>query len=230
MTNKLTAADITIPSPILGKAALNQRSAFAVQHLMAAARFSRQCGAVQAKNIGESVGPFLDEQIACVSATIMLAVASMESNINEYLEDAHLLLPEFSAGAREEICDLLSTAPVLKKYERVLALKELPNFDKGMLPYQDADLLIALRNELVHFHPEWHDKQVRHEKLGSRLRGKFAFTPFMSESTAVIFPQLFISHGCTKWAVKTALDFMEYFAVKLGLSNRFKDHKKHLIP
>jgi hypothetical protein len=85
MTNKLTAADIVTPSPTLSKPHFTQRSAFAVQHLMAAARFSRQCGAIQAGNIGKPVGPFLSEQIGYVSATIMLAVASMESNMNEYL-------------------------------------------------------------------------------------------------------------------------------------------------
>jgi len=31
---------------------LRQKSAFVVQHLMAAARFSRQCGDVQSRNIG----------------------------------------------------------------------------------------------------------------------------------------------------------------------------------
>lgn len=54
---------------------LRQKSAFAVQHLMAAARFSRQCGEVQREHIGKSLGSFYDEQIACTSAAVMRCVA-----------------------------------------------------------------------------------------------------------------------------------------------------------
>ena len=230
MKHKLEAADITGSAPILAQAKLDQRSAFAVRHLIAAARFSRQCGAVQAAHAGKPLGAFYDEQTACVSATIMLAVASMESNINEHFEDSDVLLPELSSGARNEVCDLLSTASILDKYMKVLSLKGLPQFDKGGPPYQDACLLIAVRNELVHFHPEWHGNQDRHEKLGRRLAGKFDLSPFISEDTAVMFPQRIVSHGCTRWAVKTALTFMEEFAKRVSLPNRFQYHHQHLTP
>lgn len=230
MKHELKGADLITAAPEVGQPTLVQRSAFAVQHLMAAARFSRLCGVVETENAGKRLGAFYDEQIACVSATVMLAVASLESNINEYLEDAHLFLPELSRGARKEITELLSTAAVLQKYTRVLALKGLPPMNEGALPYQDADLLIAVRNEFVHFHPEWHDSQHRHKKLGLRLAGKFALSPFMSEGQAVMFPQRIVSHGCTRWAVNSALAFMDEFAKRAFLPSRFDSHRQHLAP
>ena len=207
---------------------LRQRSAFAVQHLMAAVRFSRQCGEIQKENEDKSLGPFYDEQIACVSATIMLAVASLESNINEHLTDADTLFHEIPKGAREQFCALLSNAPILEKYERVLAAKELEPFKRGERPYQDVDILIAIRNELVHFHPEWHAEQERHEKLGNRLRYRFELSPFIPERTGVLFPQRFVSHGCTKWAVESALTFMTQFANKIGAQSRFPNHLERM--
>lgn len=227
--NGLEATDITTGAPIIGKPSLMQRSAMAVQHLIAASRSSRQCREIQDVNRGLPLGPFFDDLIACVSSTVMLSVASIEANINEHIEDADKLLPELSDGARREFCDLVSQLPILKKYERVLAIKELPIFDRGVSPYQDVDILIAIRNELVHFHPEWHDRQKRHAKLGKRILYRFKLSPFITEESAVVFPTKFIGHGCTKWAVDSALTFMEQFADLVRLPSRFEPFRDRLM-
>jgi len=221
---------VTLPGLTVStaKIQLRQRSGYAVQHLMAAARFSRQCGEVEAANQGNTLGPFVDEQRSCVSATIMLSVASLESNINEHLADAEVSLAELPGGAREQFCQLISRLPILEKYDRVLAVKCLEPFDKGATPCQDVDILIALRNELVHFHPEWHDQQDRHKKLGKRLMYRFPLSPFYSQGSEVMFPDRFISHGCTRWAVDSALKFMKLFASKVGRPDRFKSHMSEL--
>ena len=204
-----------------GSLRLRMRSGFAVQHLIAAARFSRQCGEIQNAHLGQPLGPFFDEQISCVSATIMLSVASLEANINEYLSDPAGLFPGQAEQVRLQFCELIGERPLLEKCERVLAFNGRERFDRGESPYQDVDILIAVRNELVHFHPEWHDEQERHAKLGKRLMYRFPLSPFLNSETAVVFPQRFISHGCTQWAVESALAFMNEFARRLGVESRF---------
>jgi hypothetical protein len=211
-----------------GKLALRQKSNFAVQHLMAAARFSRMCGAIQQENLGKPLGPFYDEQISYVSATVMLCVASLESNVNEYLSDPDKLFPELSDAARQEFTELVSELSILEKYQRILSIKGLNKFNEGAKPYQDVDVLIAVRNELVHFHPEWHDEQQRHKKLGQRMMYRFELSPFISEGAGVLFPQRFISHGCTKWAVESSLSFMGEFAGYIGHENKFTKFNERL--
>jgi hypothetical protein len=201
---------------------LRQKSAFAVQHLIAAARLSRQCGEIQSQNIGATLGSFFDEQIACVSATVMLCVAALESNINEYLSEPNQIFAELPEHARRHVAELCAELSILEKYQRVLSLKGCAQFDRGARPYQDIDALIAVRNELVHFHPEWHDEQERHRKLGDKLRYKFEMSPFIAEGTGVDFPQRFVSHGCTRWAVEYTLQFMEEFDQKAGLPSKFR--------
>ena len=208
---------------------LRQQSRAAIQHLTAAARFSRQCGNIQKEHERDPLGSFFDEQIACVSATILLCVASLESNINEYLSGPAELFPEYAEYARLQFCELVSELPILQKYNRVLLFKGLQAIDAGARPYQDVDVLIAVRNELVHFHPEWHDQQERHRKLGQRLMYRFEMSPFIEDS-APIFPQKFISHGCTKWAVESSRSFMDLFAATLGLSSRFESFNDRLVP
>lgn len=208
---------------------LRQKSAFAIQHLMAAARFSRQCGEVQKRNVGNKLGSFYDEQIACVSATVMLCVASIESYINELLSEPELIFPELNDNVQKEACSLIGTLSILDKYQRILSFRGLVELDKGGQPLQDIEIMISLRNEFVHFHPEWHDKQERHRKLGLKLQGKFELSPFISEETGVLFPQRIVSHGCTQWAVKKSLEFMSEFSNRVGIPNKFEEHDGNFV-
>lgn len=207
---------------------LRQKSAYAIQHLMAAARFSHQCGIVQEENKGKPLGAFYDEQISCVSAAVMLSVASIESYINELLSDADSLFPEMTMRQASEFVKLISRLSILEKYEKVLAIKGFEPFKKGESPYQDVEILISMRNELVHFHPEWHDEQERHDRLGKKLLYRFELSPFISESEGVLFPQRIISHGCTKWAIANSLAFMIAFTEKISVVNRFENFMDRL--
>lgn len=215
--------EATLPS-ITGEITLRQKSAFAVQHLMAAARFSRICGNVEKAHEGEPLGNFFDEQIACVSACVLLSVASLESNINEYLSDSHNYFSKLSQSLQQELFTLLEKKSILEKYQYALVFKGKKKFKADLQTFQDANALIKLRNALVHFKPEWHDEQDLHEKLGKYLKGKFQINPFIGEN-GVFFPQQCMSYGCTKWAVKTALKFMEKFCELSGLPFRFEIEK-----
>lgn len=216
--------------PVKANIILRQRSAFAVQHLMAAARFSYRCGEVEKEHISEPLGSFYDEQIACTSATVMLCVASLESNINEYLIDTDKLFPELKNHQAIEFVELIEGLSILEKYNRTLSIKGCEAFSKGTRPYQDIDALIRLRNEFVHFHPEWHDEQARHERLGNMLKYKFELSPFITEETGVMFPQRVVSHGCTKWAVNNTLQFCKQFDEKLGFSSKFDKFISRINP
>lgn len=216
-------------SPVVSSVTLRQKSAFAIQHLRAAANFSRQCGVIQVENSGKPLGPFYDGQIACVSATVMLCVASLESNINEYLSTPDVLFSDCSSDIQREMSDLIGRLSIIDKYQKVLCAKGIEPFDKGSLPLQDIEILITLRNEFVHFHPEWHDEQQRHERLGRKLVGKFGLSPFIPADQGVVFPQRIVSHGCTTWAVERSLDFMTQFDFKVGLEDKFAKFREKLV-
>lgn len=212
-----------------GQIVLRQKSAFAVQHLMAAARFSRMCGNIEIENAGKPLGSFFDEQIACVSATIMLATASLESNINEYFSEIASNFPELSEILREDAFGLIEKKSILEKYQYALSFKGKSKFSVGEQPYQDANALVRLRNALVHFKPEWFDEREVHTKLEQQLVGKFPINPFIGEN-GVFFPQQCISYGCTRWAVTSALRFMEKFSEFSGLPFRFGKFLHRLNP
>ena len=200
---------------------LTQRSNFAVQHLMAAARFARQCKQVEVNHAGEPFGSFYDEIIANTTAVVLLSVACLEAYINELYADGAPKFDEVAVNLRQEIWGLIEEKSILEKYQMALVMKDKPKFIQGEEPYQSVDILIKVRNILVHFKPEWHHKQKQHAKIGRMLQGKFSLSPFV-EGDAPIFPTKSMTFGMAKWAVESSINFISQFSVKADLPNRLE--------
>lgn len=200
-----------------------QRADSAVQHMIAAARFARLCYKVEDENAGAPFGPFYDEIINYVTATILSSVASLEANINEIFADVRdniVIFDGLDMNLLTEIWNLIEEKPILEKYQFALVLKKKDKMNKGEQHYQYAETLIKVRNALVHFKPEWLDEQQKHEEIGKRLRGKFTLSPFLNENDP-IFPMRCMTHGFADWAVRSSLDFAQWFAQSADLANKY---------
>src|SRR4030042_6422907 len=92
--------------------------------------------------------------------------------------------------------------------------------NKGDPQYQCADTLIKVRNALVHFKPEWLGEQEEHDKISNRVRGKFTLSPFLGKNDP-IFPMRCMTHGFADWAVRSSLEFAQWFTQIADLPNRF---------
>ena len=224
---RIKGKELSVVSSVSASITLRQRSNFAVQHLLAAARFSRKVGQIERENMGAPLGSFFDEIISYVSATVLSSVAALEANINEYFADPEANFPQHNLRLFNKTWELIEQKPILDKYQWALVLKGVAELNKGELVFQDADNVIRLRNLLVHFKPEWHDEQIEHKKIESRLTGKFKLSPFIGP-TGVFFPQKCMSYGCASWAVTSTLGFMDYFSNVAGLPNKFDQHRDSL--
>jgi len=205
------------------KGTAHQRFNFAVQHLIAAARFARLCYTVEEANKGRPFGPFYDEIISYVTAAVFSSVAALEANINEVFADAQdgiITFDGFSPKLLNEIWDLIEDKPILEKYQFALVLRGRERMSEGDRENQFAGTLIKVRNALVHFKPEWDHEQQEHDKIGTQLRCKFKLSPFVDEN-APIFPMRCMTHGFADWAVQSSLDFANRFVQEAGLPNRF---------
>lgn len=229
MTTHLICAGNSVQRNSASSASIRQRSAFALQHMMAAARFSQTCGEIEFAYQQQPQGELIDRQIGAVSAAVMLTTASLESNINEYLCDPELVFPNLLEDSSHALVRLLEQKSILDKYQSVLSFRGVAEYETGKPPYQDVDGLIKLRNALVHFKPEWHDEQELHRKIEGRLKGKFGINPAIGDK-GVFFPQQCMSYGCAKWAVKTALQFMKDFSQRSGLPYRFEQFAARINP
>ena len=83
--------------------------------------------------------------------------------------------------------------------------------DRGAQPYQDFDLLVAVRNMLVHYRPEVQPEGGESGALQSlrrRLAAKRLVPPHSSDETArSIFGDV-ANHNVAEWALEAALDMI----------------------
>lgn len=205
------------------KITLRQRSNFAVQHMMAASRFARLCYEVERDNAQSAFGPFYDEIIHYVTATVLFSVASIEANINETftdIRDGLIVIDGLDINLLSEVWSLIEGKPILEKYQFALVLKKKSRMNTGYQFYQYASTLIKVRNAFVHFKPEWLGEQEEHENLGKALSGKFELSPFLAESDP-IFPMRCMTYGFAEWAVESSLEFTKSFSQQAELPNRY---------
>lgn len=109
----------------------------------------------------------------------------------------------------------LKTSSILDKYRLALVLLDKEDLKTGEEPYQSTQLLIELRNYLVHYKIETINLlQEEASSLQKKLRGKFSLHPLIADSGQRIyypFPKDHLSHDSAKWAINTCQNFTKIF-------------------
>ena len=99
---------------------------------------------------------------------------------------------------------------VLERYSLVFERVNGRKLDTSRGPAQAAQVLIKLRNALVHSKAEWRDKAAVSEALRSACRKRFTLNPFLAGEH--FFPDQCMSASSAAWAVRTAEIFLTYFS------------------
>ena len=197
------------------------RTNFAVQHLMAAAYFSRKVHKIETINFGKEFGLFFDKILWFSTACVFSSVASIESYFNELFADSAENFPNYTDEIKIMMWGLIEKKSILTKFNFALALRGAREFDKADSNFNNMLALIALRNALIHFKPEWEDKQKNHLKISPLLKKKFAPSTFILGNEG-IFPRKWASHGCTVWAIESCLTFIEDFENRMKITAKFE--------
>ena len=192
----------------------------AVQHMLAAARFSREVGQLEEQHRGEQFGEFWESILHHATACVLTAVASLEAYANELFTDRSSLFPAYSPELMNNLWETYEQKPILQKFEFALLLLRKPVMDSGAGSYQDIKVLIDLRNALTHFKPEWLSEATEHAKVSAKLKPKIKGSPFLAESE-LLFPRRWSSHSCTSWAVNSAVAFANDFERLAGFSAKY---------
>jgi hypothetical protein len=91
---------------------------------------------------------------------------------------------------------------------------------------------VSLRNELIHYIPEWIDVVISPQRLVQLLWNKFPLSPFEPESLGQHLDRC-ISYGCARWAVEASLVFADEFFARTGLRGFYQistPHARTLLP
>jgi hypothetical protein len=198
-----------IQATATGTATLSTCAYLGLHHLLAACRFASRIAELELENSGRPFGAFWDEILHNSLGVATLTVASLESYANELYVEGSIVTPALNPAAAQEIAELIESASILQKYSTALAVRVGKPLDRGIEPVQNAHALIKLRNAVVHFRPEWSHEQDKHDKLAKILRHKFKPSAFFRNQPT--FPLAWASHDFAVWALRTTVEFLEYF-------------------
>lgn len=191
-----------------------------ITHMAAAAQFARAAGEGERAHAGEPFGDFWDEIQANATACILLSVTALEAYANELFLNRHEVFPDMRPAVMDRIWEQYERESIREKYEFALLLRDGDAFDRGAPTSQNFDVLIRLRNALTHFKPEWSDEADEHARLSRALEHRAVRSPFY-QAHEPLFPRAWASHATARWAVRSALAFVEDFEERASLPSRF---------
>jgi hypothetical protein len=224
---------IGIP-PVLemGTARVGVRTYLSTEHLWNARHMSRLCAEREDALAAESFQGIDMQTRSYATASILEAVAYLESYVNEVWQDAAdhhpgedtpprlgTLTPAVIGRLRElwKSDRLERTLSVLEKYSVAAVFADQSPLGSGAEPYQSVHALIKLRNELMHWKPEihWGDEERDLEIL---LKPRIGVNRLFTVGYPW-FPHYVLCASCADWAVRRSVEFVDIWRRRMGVQD-----------
>jgi len=190
MAIKEAECKITAVSSMTANA--SKRTLLARQYLQGAAAFAKLSATLQS----QTASPL---DVAYVAGAIFLAVAALEAAINAILIDD----PDWKNTDKLRLLDKCDHA--LARHNKAKKL------DRSTKVCQRVAALIKLRDELVHYKPEWDDRLDAHKQLQRKFQSVIP-----SRLVPKDFPKGFMTCDFAAKAVEWCKDFAKDFFSKMN--------------
>jgi hypothetical protein len=214
------------------------REHLSVAHLQAADFFCQESGRIEREYNEDCDSELLSrydyrivQHRSFVIGSVFSAVAFLEALINEFFEDASCdefyIRESLDSNVVSRISGLWSLGiprtarySILQKYEIAVKLSGAIALEHGDAIYQEVKILTRLRNALMHFEPETVEVRASDgfhapHSFDKFLKGKFGKNPLLQWEIPR-YPDLYLSHDCASWAVKSAVSFVDDFFARIG--------------
>ncbi len=214
-------------------ATLDSRYSFTAQFLRGGAIFARHAHAIEASADASLSEEVQAEHRAYVVGAVVQAAAALESEISEVVMHGpgnHLGSNGLDAAGREyllPLADVIDGKPTLQRYDLVLHLLRRPALERGTHPHQPADLLVRLRNELIHYKSKLGAEMDR-QGLFERLEQLGFDKPGFISPHTNFFPHRCLSASLAGWSVETGVAFINAFYERLGIVSSLAAHTAEL--
>jgi hypothetical protein len=152
----------------------------------------------------------------------------LEAFLAEIQFEPSIHFPQHRSEFIEECFRLCERQPILQRFTFLAMLNGRSGPSLGSSPGQDVNLLIKLRNALVHYQPAWQGESRPHEALNVQLSNRFEKCAWLRDEG--VFPRAWVSYSCCKWAVDSVREFVIEYATAnawpcgfsdLGIRQRF---------
>jgi hypothetical protein len=220
---------------ISGSATGSLKTNFSFHHIRSAAWFAGKARAMEESLTWPPSNEQHFEHLALSTSAVIASVAAVEAYLNEvYLDIADGNADQVGriGPMLDVVVQLWDTAErqsLLRKFEWLFTLATSRTIDRGSSVYQNIVDVVAVRNELVHYKPEWSHTPTRSERLEKRLKGRFPLNP-LSASGQFFIPYRCLGAGCARWSVESAFAFVSWFATDLGVRHSWEGFRSQVIP
>ena len=216
-----------------GSVTASVKTNLSLHHIRSAAWFAGRATPIEAAYTWPATEEILLQHQTFSTSAVISAVCATEA----YLNEVHLDIVDGNVdqlgkiGERLEmfrnLWDTAERLPTLRKYEWAFTLGTNSTLDRGAKTYQNVADLIALRNELVHYRPEWSHTPLRSTRLEKRLFGRFPLNR-LSMPSQLFIPYRCLGAGCAAWAVESAYAFVSSFSDSLTLRHSWAPFRGQL--
>lgn len=220
------------------------RTYLSISHLLAASIFANKSKLIEDEYKFDTISQSeKHEHQAFVVSSIIMSAAFLEATINEIFSDCLesntderiKKIPNHSLMARLWELKIPRTASysILEKYQIALELNNLAQIESGSQPFQDAKLLIELRNALIHFEPETIKSTALEEKADphkfeKRFSGKVSSSKVTGPGNP-FYPDKLLGVDCAIWAVKSAINFADEFFNRISIESTYNHVKAEVL-
>jgi hypothetical protein len=202
------------------------RSYYSLYHLWAAEHFAALAKEIEKAQKGHRARFDIAHRVY-VTNSIFSAVSFLEAAINELYQDVADAHGNYTAGLDPEskflmsyFWDLHLRSPLLDKYQIAFAILRKEQFKKNGQLYENASLVVQLRNALIHYKPKTLGSGNEHD-LSKRLKNKFKENPLTGAGNPY-FPDKCLGYECAAWAVRSAKDFADDFFASIGVEPKYR--------
>jgi hypothetical protein len=198
----MSAGTATATSSSIGT--LWSRYSFTAQYVLGSRLLADRADVIES---GPTPSPLARiEHRAAVVGSIMQACAAMEAAIGEVLE--HGPRQHLGGGQPDpRLAAVNSGASLIPKSNAMLVALGKPVFSVTTQPFNDVQLLVWLRNHLVHYQSTW--QGTMRAQVQQALEAKALARPSFIDGTYNFFPHQLLGVSCARWAYSTAAAFID---------------------
>lgn len=208
------------------------RSNFSMAHLKSAVHAAREAHRVEQENKEAEHGPWFDQMMVHVPVAVVMSAASIEAAVNEWTKDRIDAQNDKAVKTCETelLKDLLDdrAGTALTRFRKLcLYVGIVP--DQGTSAHENARWLTEFRNHFMHFKPAWDDEKVHEGDLVKALKQKkvAVYRPY---KTHFQIPYGFMTYGCAKWAVESAIEFITHYSIAHNFTDRLGPRDRLRLP
>lgn len=230
----MTDQTLKVGGSIAASATFNAdvRTSMTGHFLVAAVMLARAAAETESRPVDEVTEEDKTMHRGLVVGAILQAAAALECEIWEVLvygPGHHLGSNGIDTDAQallKPMAEIIDHEPVLERYAFVLHLLRKSPFSRGAQPWQDADLVVRLRNELVHYKSRWGQARDR-SKLLQTLQAKSALKPPFMPTGMNFFPYHCLSAARALWGARSCFEFLDSFYARLDMHKRLDPFRQH---